>query len=77
MINSTDVETLYNKGLALHDEQKYDEAIKYYDKALFKDPRYIIALNGKANSLLYMQKYDEALQYYDKAYLQIQHLLMH
>lgn len=31
--------------------EKFDEALKYYDKALFKNPKYLYSINGKANTL--------------------------
>ena len=67
MINSTEIEILLNKASVLYNEQKYDEAIEYYDKALERDPADVIALNNKAIILYYLQRYDEALQYYDNA----------
>ena len=66
-INSTEVETFYNKVTSLYDNQKYDEAIQYYDKALAIDPSYVNALNNKGLALDNLQRYDEAIQYYDKA----------
>lgn len=67
IINSNDLETLYNKANNFYKQQKYDEAIQYYDKALEIDPTDSGALNNKAIALKNLQKYDEALGYYDKA----------
>ena len=46
-INSTDINVLYNKALALDSLGKHDEAISYYDKVLEIDPADIAALNKK------------------------------
>jgi uncharacterized protein YjbI with pentapeptide repeats len=56
-----------NKGNALRNEGKYNEAIEYYDKALEINPNYADALNGKGNALRNKGKYNEAIEYYDKA----------
>jgi tetratricopeptide (TPR) repeat protein len=50
-LNSTEVETLYNKATSLYDNQKYNEVIEYYDKALAIDPSSKKALNGKSSIL--------------------------
>ncbi len=46
---------------------RYDEAIRYYDKALEIDPEYVYAWNGKGCALDYLRRYDEAIRCYDKA----------
>ena len=66
-INSTEIDTLYNKATSLYDNQRYDEAIQYYDKILAIDPSSVNALNNKGLTLDHLQRYDEAIQYYDKA----------
>ena len=50
-----------NKGRALGELQKYDEAISCYDKALEIDAGNIYAWNSKALSLYNMQKYQDAI----------------
>jgi tetratricopeptide (TPR) repeat protein len=67
MINSTQVETLYNTANNFYDNQKYDEAIQYYDKVLAINPSAVGALNSKGLALDHLQRYDEALQSFDKA----------
>ncbi len=47
-------------GDALASGERYDEAIKEYDSALAKDPRYYPALNGKADVLI--AQYRKGLQ---------------
>ena len=42
---------LNNKGLALKNLGKYQEAIEWYDKALKIDPNDIYALNNKGLAL--------------------------
>ncbi len=67
MINSTQAETLYKTGIDLYDQQKYDEALQFFDKALAINPSYVNALNNKGLALDHLQRYDEALQSFDKA----------
>ena len=57
---------MYNKGLALGNLGKYQEAIEWYDKALKIDPNYVDALNNKGIALNNLGKYQEAIEWYDK-----------
>jgi large repetitive protein len=66
-MTSNDVSVLNDKGDALYNQEKYEEAITYYDKALAIDPNYVYALNGKGNAIAVLGKYEEAITYYDKA----------
>jgi superkiller protein 3 len=45
------LDALVNKGLALSNLGKYDEAIQYYDKALEIDPNNTLVLNSKGDAL--------------------------
>lgn len=67
MINSTQAETIYKTGSDLYDQQKYEEALQFFDKALAINPSSVNALNNKAFTLDHLQRYDEALQSFDKA----------
>ena len=42
-------------------EEKYLEALKYYDKAIKINPDYFIALNNRASLNLKLRKYENAL----------------
>jgi tetratricopeptide (TPR) repeat protein len=44
-------EDFFYEGNALCMQDKYDEAIKYYDEVIRLDPRNTAALNNKANAL--------------------------
>ena len=56
-----------NKGLALDDINKYDEAIKAFDKAIEINPQYSLAWYNKGRALYKLNKFDEAIKAYDKA----------
>ena len=51
MINSTQAETLYKTGIDVYDQQKYDEALQFFDKALAINPLSVNALNNQAFTL--------------------------
>jgi tetratricopeptide (TPR) repeat protein len=51
MINSTQAETIYKTGSDLYDQQKYEEALQFFDKALAINPSYVSALNSKGLAL--------------------------
>lgn len=67
-----DANTLYaayvNKGISYYEQQKYDEAIEMYDKALELNPGRLGAIVNKANALQEMKRYGEALSYFEQAY---------
>jgi tetratricopeptide (TPR) repeat protein len=56
-----------NKGLALYNLTKYDEAITAYDKAIGINPRNSKAWTNKGLALYSLNKYDEELAAYNKA----------
>ena len=58
-------EDWYNKGLALYNQSKYDDAIQAYDEALKLDSNYVKAWNGKGAAFSRQDKYDDAIRYYD------------
>ena len=58
---------LNNKGVALDDLGRHEEAIEYYDRLLAIDPTEVNALNNKGVALAELGKYQEAIEYFDKA----------
>jgi Flp pilus assembly protein TadD len=50
-VDPTDVKMLTNKGNALDNLGKHQEAIQYYDKALDLEPNDVIALEDKGSAL--------------------------
>lgn len=57
---------LLDEGIALHDDEKYDEAIEKYKAALQIDPTYQTANYEIANTLYAQDKNDEAIVYLNK-----------
>ena len=58
--------TYNNMALSQFKKRNYSQAIKYYDKALNKNPNNIDALNGKGASLYHLNNHSSALVYFDK-----------
>ncbi len=56
-----------NKGNALYDLSKHEDAIKCYDKAIEIDANYFYTWNNKGNALHNLCKYQDAIKCYDKA----------
>jgi tetratricopeptide (TPR) repeat protein len=57
----------YKKGVALGNSERYEEAIKCFDKAIEIDPSYADAWNLKGLVLVNLERYEEAIRYFDKA----------
>ncbi len=66
VIDSTDIDAINGKALALDSIGKPEEAITYYDRALTIGSSNIEALNGKALALYNIGKSEEAITYYDR-----------
>jgi predicted O-linked N-acetylglucosamine transferase (SPINDLY family) len=58
---------LYNRGRALQDLGRFDEALQSYDAALAVAPDYAAALNNRGNVLRGLRRNDEALESYNRA----------
>lgn len=66
-INSTFVSELIQKGNMLFNKSKYEEAVKWYDKAIKLDPKSTAALNGNGLVFNKLGRYEEAIIWLDKA----------
>jgi len=64
-IDSSDIDALNGKALALDTIGKHEEAITYYDAVLAIGSSDIEALNGKALALYNLGKHEEAITYFD------------
>ena len=53
--------------MALYGLRKYEETIKYYDRAIEISPNFVDALDWKGNAFYSLGKYDEAIKCYDQA----------
>ena len=56
-----------NRGMALYKDGNYTGAIKYYDKAIEKDPEYVLAWSNKGDALKALHRYAEAENAFAKA----------
>ncbi len=60
------VKEYVNKGNSLVDRGEFEEAIKFYDKALEIDSQDIVALANKGTALDQLGRYKEAIECFDK-----------
>ena len=60
-INPNAAQVWNNKGVALHNLDKYEEAMKAYEEAIKLNPGYVKAWNNKGNSLDDLGKHGEAI----------------
>ncbi|CAD8090447.1 unnamed protein product [Paramecium sonneborni] len=63
----TEVEEYFRKGQILKNEYKYEEAISYFDKALSLNPKHLLSLHEKSESLGFMENYHDAIYWANKA----------
>jgi len=66
--SETKAEEFNSKGLELYKKQKYDEAIKYYDKAIEADRTFPQPWNNKGIVYYNQDRLEEAIKCYDKAW---------
>ena len=60
-------EAYYNRGLALHELKRFEEAQVSYDRALAVRPDYAEALSNRGLTLHELKKFEEAQASYDRA----------
>jgi tetratricopeptide (TPR) repeat protein len=65
--SSKEALTWNEKGMSLYNSDKYEEAIKSYDKAIELDPKLAMAWHNKGNVLYTLERPEEAIKSYDKA----------
>ena len=61
-LNPYYAEVYFNKGLIMENAGKYEEAVKYYTKAISINPDYVNAYERRAKALMKLGKEDEAIQ---------------
>ena len=66
-IENNSAEVWYNKGNALYELGKYDEAIEAYEQVIRLDPNYAAAWNNRGITLYEQGKNDEAIASYNMA----------
>jgi tetratricopeptide (TPR) repeat protein len=52
----------YNEGMELFAQDKLDEAVAAYERALQEDPNYVDALHALAMTYAHQERLDEAIQ---------------
>ena len=52
----------YNQGMEFFTEDRLDEAVAAYQRALEEDPNYVDALHALAMTYAHQEKLDEAIQ---------------
>jgi tetratricopeptide (TPR) repeat protein len=60
------VEELVKQGKSLVSQMNFEEALKYFDRALEIEPENIEALDCRGLTLYHLKKYEEAIVCYDK-----------
>jgi tetratricopeptide (TPR) repeat protein len=60
-------EVLSNRGVTLHELERFEEALGSYDRALAVRPDYAEALSNRGNTLRSLNRLDEAVASYDRA----------
>jgi predicted O-linked N-acetylglucosamine transferase (SPINDLY family) len=66
-INPLHASSLYNRGIALRNLKRSEEALDSYDRALRIKPDYAEALCSRGNALRDLKRWEEALDSYDRA----------
>ena len=61
----TDVKEWHAIAVALISENRHEEAVKYYDRILEKNPNDVKALMNKGSILKDLERYEESIKYYD------------
>jgi len=61
-----DIQLLSDQGNVLLQQNKFQEAITYFDRVLEIDPNHVDSLNNKGTSLTKIGKLDEAITYFDR-----------
>lgn len=61
LVARQDVKQLIEEGVALHDKQDFEGAIKKYDEALAIDKNNYLAQYEKSLTLMYVKRYDECI----------------
>lgn len=57
----------FNLGVNYNNQEKYYRSIEAFDYALTIDPEYVMAMQGKADSLVQMEQYQEAINFYKRS----------
>ena len=67
ILKEMQIKNTLDRAIKYLEENKYDEAIKYFDEVLFYDSQYSKALFYKSKALCNQKHYIKALRYYKKA----------
>jgi YVTN family beta-propeller protein len=65
-LNSENMNSWYNKGVALSNLGRYDDAIKCYDRVIEINPSFLHVWDSKGNALIHLRKFQEAIKCYER-----------
>jgi len=65
--NSMNAEELFKQGINFCNLERYEEALKAFEKAIEINPQFVEAWNGKGIALYNRERYKEALKAFNKA----------
>jgi len=64
--NHSERHPFFAKAVSLYTDEKYQEALLYYEKAISQDPEFIHAKRGRARTLMQLGRDKEALKAFDE-----------
>lgn len=66
-ISLDDASTFYNRGNALQDLKRFDDAVASYDQAIALKPNFEAAFYNRGNALQELKRIEDALASYNRA----------
>lgn len=67
IVRKNSLEEYFNKGLACHEKKEYEEAVKWFDQAIYKDVNFADAYDARGVSFCELKKFEESVKDFDLA----------